>query len=84
MKLIIEKMKNIFNIKSTISEIFSILEKYKNRVAFLIDNDGVLKGSLTDGDLRRFILKSGRVDSNTSAQELMNTDVFFIEEKECR
>ena len=74
-------MNNIFNIKSTISEIFSVLEKYKNRVAFLIDDDGVLKGSLTDGDLRRFILNTGEVDSNTSAQKLMKTDVFFIEEK---
>ena len=74
-------MNNIFYLKSTISEIFSILEKYKNRVAFLIDENGVLKGSLTDGDLRRFILNTGEVDSKTSAQKLMNTDVFFIEEK---
>lgn len=74
-------MNNIFNLKSTISDIFSILEKYKNRVAFLIDDFGVLKGSLTDGDLRRFILNTGEVDSNTSAKKLMNTEVFFIEEK---
>ena len=74
-------MNNIFNIKSTISEIFSVLEKYKNRVAFLTDNDGVLKGSLTDGDLRRFILNTGEVDSNTHAKVLMNKEVFFIDEK---
>lgn len=71
-------MNNIFTIDSTISEIFSVLEKYKNKVAFLIDDDGVLTGSLTDGDLRRFVLNTGEIESKTPARELMNRDVYCI------
>ncbi|REJ61700.1 MAG: CBS domain-containing protein [Bacteroidetes bacterium] len=74
-------MNNIFNIDSTISEIFSVLEKFKNKVAFLIDDDGVLTGSLTDGDLRRFVLNTGEIESKTPARELMNTDVYCIHDK---
>ena len=71
-------MNNIFNIDSTISEIFSVLEKFKNKVAFLIDDDGVLTGSLTDGDLRRYVLNTGEIESKTPARELMNRDVYCI------
>ena len=71
-------MNNIFNIDSTISEIFSVLEKFKNKVAFLIDDNGVLTGSLTDGDLRRFVLNTGEIESKTPARELMNTGVYYI------
>ena len=73
-------MNNIFNIDSTISEIFSVLEKFKNKVAFLIDDDGVLTGSLTDGDLRRFVLNTGEIESKTPARELMNRDVYCIDD----
>ena len=71
-------MNNIFNTDATISEIFSVLEKFKNKVAFLVDNNGVLTGSLTDGDLRRFVLNTGEIASNSPAQELMNSDVYYI------
>ena len=71
-------MNNIFSIDSTISEIFSVLEKFKNKVAFLVDHNGVLTGSLTDGDLRRFVLNTGEIESQTPARELMNSDVFYI------
>lgn len=71
-------MNNIFNIDSTISEIFSVLEKFKNKVAFLVDDNGVLVGSLTDGDLRRFVLNTGEIESKTPARELMNRDVYCI------
>ena len=73
-------MNNIFNIDSTISEIFSVLEKFKNKVAFLVDEKSALTGSLTDGDLRRFILNTGEIDSKTPARELMNRDVYCIDD----
>ena len=72
-------MNNVFNKNSTISEIFSVLEKFKNKVAFLVDDNDELIGSLTDGDLRRFVLNEGDIDANTSASELMNQDVYYIE-----
>jgi sialic acid synthase SpsE/sugar phosphate isomerase/epimerase len=71
-------MNNIFNKDSTISETFSVLEKFKNKVAFLVDNNGVLAGSLTDGDLRRFVLNTGEIASNTPARILMNSNVYYI------
>ena len=73
-------MNNIFNIKSTISEIFGVLEKFKNKVAFIVDENGVLTGSLTDGDLRRFVLNTGEIESKTPARELMNSNVYYIYE----
>lgn len=73
-------MNNVFNINATISEIFTVLEKFKNKVAFIVDDYGVLNGSLTDGDLRRFILKTGEIDSQTPARKLMNSDVYCIDE----
>ena len=38
-------MNNVFNLKSSVSEIFSVLEKFKNKVAFLVDDNGILAGS---------------------------------------
>ena len=73
-------MNNIFNLNATVAEIFSVLEKFKNKVAFLVDDKGVLIGSLTDGDLRRFILNTGAIDFKTPARELMNRDVYCIDE----
>ncbi|MDB0054823.1 N-acetylneuraminate synthase family protein [Schleiferiaceae bacterium] len=73
-------MNNVFSLNATVAEIFTILEKFKNKVAFLVDDEGVLAGSLTDGDLRRFILNTGEIDSQTPARELMNHDVYSIQE----
>ena len=73
-------MNNVFNLNATVAEIFSVLEKFKNKVAFLVDEKGLLTGSLTDGDLRRFILNTGEIDSQTPARELMNRDVYCIAE----
>ncbi|MDC0118899.1 N-acetylneuraminate synthase family protein [Schleiferiaceae bacterium] len=71
-------MNNVFSLNSSIAEIFSVLEKFKNKVAFLVDDNGVLIGSLTDGDLRRFVLNTGEIESKTQARELMNSDVYCI------
>ena len=73
-------MNNVFNLNATVAEIFSVLEKFKNKVAFLVDEKGLLTGSLTDGDLRRYILNTGEIDSQTPARELMNCDVYCIDE----
>lgn len=71
-------MKNVFNLNATVSEIFFVLENFKNKVAFLVDNNEVLAGSLTDGDLRRFVLNMGEIDSATPARKLMNRRVFCV------
>ena len=71
-------MNNVFNLNSTISEIFAVLEKFKNKVAFLVEENDALVGSLTDGDLRRFVLNTGEINANTPARELMNTNVYSI------
>ena len=73
-------MNNVFSLDATVAEIFTVLEKFKNKVAFLVDDKGVLVGSLTDGDLRRFILNTGEIDSQTPARELMNNHVYCIDE----
>ncbi len=73
-------MNNVFNLNVTVTEIFSVVEKFKNKVAFLVDEKRVLTGSLTDGDLRRFILNTGKINSQTPARELMNRDVYCIDD----
>jgi N-acetylneuraminate synthase len=73
-------MTNIFTTNSTVLDVISVLEKNKNQVAFIVDNNSAICGSLTDGDLRRFVMNNGSLEANTLVVDVMNANVFFIEE----
>mgnify|MGYP001054924693 CR=1 FL=1 len=74
-------MNNVFHLDTPVSTIFGHFEKLKNKVAFLVDDNGSLTGSLTDGDLRRYVLNIGEITAKTLARELMNSEVYCIYEK---
>ena len=46
------------------------LDKLTHKVLFITDDEGKLCGTITDGDLRRSII---RKDNNVNCQSLMNT-----------
>jgi len=71
-------MNNVFHLNTPLNIIFRNFEKFKNKVAFIVDDHDALTGSLTDGDLRRFILRTGEIESKTPARLLMNSDVYYI------
>lgn len=44
----------------SIKEAMSYINSNEYQIVFAVDKEGVLKGSLTDGDVRRYLIKSGR------------------------
>jgi dTDP-glucose pyrophosphorylase len=61
-------MKNIDNIKlnknATIKEALEIIDKAAMQIALIVDDDDRLVGTLTDGDIRRGLLKGLTLDSS--------------------
>ncbi|MBN2964205.1 nucleotidyltransferase family protein [Sulfurospirillum sp. T05] len=61
-------MKNIDNIKinknATIKEALEIIDKAAMQIALIVDDDDRLIGTLTDGDIRRGLLKGLTLDSS--------------------
>lgn len=56
----------------TIIEAMGRIDKNARNILYIVDEDGRLMGSLTDGDIRRWILKSGGL--NGIAQDAINTN----------
>lgn len=48
---------------NTVKDAVKVLEEKKIRGVFIVDDNMLLKGIFTQGDLRRFILKNGEMDS---------------------
>ena len=51
----------------TLKEAMQQLEETEERILFAIDEDGRLSGSVTDGDLRRWILANDSLDGSAEA-----------------
>lgn len=49
----------------------------KSKIIFIVDDEGVLLGSLSDGDIRRVITKFGSLEINRPISEVMNKNVIF-------
>jgi len=66
-------MKNIENIKlhinSTIKQALEIIDKAAMQIAIIVDEDDKLLGTLTDGDIRRGLLKD--LDLNSSIETIV-------------
>ena len=50
----------------------------KKRIAFVITNDGKLRGSISDGDLRRWIAKTSSIDLSREVYEITNRNFCSI------
>lgn len=66
-------MKNIENIKlqinSTIKQALEIIDKAAMQIALIVDENDILLGTLTDGDIRRGLLKG--LDLNSSVESII-------------
>ena len=71
-------MNNIFNEFQSVRDVYSFLDKFKSKVAFVVDSKKTLVGSVTDGDVRRYILASGEINAELLISEVMNKDVFSV------
>ena len=76
-------MENIRNIKkfilsqdSSILEVMEVINTNKPKIALLVEENGKLAGTITDGDIRRALSKK---ELNTNASEIMNKDFFASE-----
>ena len=47
----------------TVLEAMQKIDKNAKNILYIIEDDGTLFGSLTDGDIRRWILKSGDLNA---------------------
>lgn len=55
-----------------------MIDDNANGILFITDEEGTLCGSISDGDVRRWILKAGSID--TEVANLMNSSPFFVYE----
>jgi dTDP-glucose pyrophosphorylase len=63
---------------SSIREVLRVIDNTKEGIALVVDGKSRLLGTITDGDIRRFILKDG--DINTRCSQLMNKTFSYINE----
>ncbi len=63
---------------TTVKQAMKQIEVTEKKVVFVVDDDSQLFGSLTDGDIRRWILDSG--DLGESAEKVCNRNCYFINE----
>ncbi len=61
-------------------EIMKRLDETTRGIVYVCDDNGELCGSISDGDIRRSIIRSGRLDTN--AVDVMNERPFYIQEYE--
>ena len=68
--------------ETTLREALAAIERSKSKIALIVDGDRVLKGTLTDGDIRRAILHGADLDAR--ARQHMNTSPFVAHADESR
>src|SRR5271166_2944368 len=62
----------------TIRQAMERLEKTEEKIVFVVDEESRLIGSLTDGDIRRWILSDG--DLKAEVLQICNRKPFVVEE----
>lgn len=63
---------NLLGISVTLRDVLTVLNRGVFGVVFLVDDDGVMQGLLTDGDIRRALLQEASLSD--AAQRFMNRD----------
>ena len=67
------------NPQKSIRDVIGQLDETAKKLVFVTE-ERVLKGSVTDGDIRRWILKNG--DLSQPVTRVMNASPIFLKEKE--
>ncbi len=65
---------------TTIIEALKKLDKVATKVLLVVDENKKLLGTVTDGDIRRYILKTGKIEG--TIEEVYFKDCFFVYEHE--
>lgn len=74
-------MKNEFekilvDINKTVKDALKLLDSNEEKILFVVDHSRKLIGSLTDGDIRRWILKDGDINSNVG--NVCYKDTYYV------
>ena len=74
-------MKNItlINQETSIRKALEFINKKKFKILFIINKLKQLKGSLTDGDIRRYLIKNSNISG--SVKLAMKKNPYFVTEK---
>lgn len=56
----------LINENATVKDAMKLLDKTAEKILFVVKDDNILLGSLTDGDIRRWILKEGSINEKVS------------------
>lgn len=67
----------IVSVETSLKSCLSKMNSEGLRILFIIDENGRLVGSMSDGDLRRFIVNGKHIDDNILVSEVMNNDPVF-------
>lgn len=66
---------------ASLAESMTRINLMKKRILFLVDENNILQGTLTDGDIRRYILSGGKIeDSSLAAANPMPVTARSLEE----
>jgi dTDP-glucose pyrophosphorylase len=72
----VEKIKKfIAHKESTIRDVLRVIDQNKEGIALVVDRNLRLLGTITDGDVRRFVLKNGDLES--TCQSVMNRSYVY-------
>jgi len=63
---------------ASVKEAMKLLDQTAEKILFVVDENHSLKGALTDGDIRRWILKDGSL--NEKVVEVCNRDCYYIKQ----
>ena len=69
-------------VDKTIKETIEVIDQYGKGIGIVVDKEGRLLGTVTDGDIRRAILKGISIDEK--AEVIMNSNCVFINENYSR
>lgn len=84
MKIMGKEELNKFKSKNTLTIIdaMKLMDENGRGILFITDNKEVLKGTLTDGDIRRWLIRTGKLDGRI--QNLVHKNPRFLKESDGR
>lgn len=69
-------------LEDSVSDALRKIGDNRSRIVFVIESNGLLRGVVTDGDLRRWLMESKGFDPAQSVSDVMNTDFISLSETE--
>ena len=63
--------------EDTVVSALNKISANKSRIVFAVSENGVVAGSLSDGDFRRWITQQADIDLNIPVAEIVNTNFLF-------